>query len=67
MATDGHLEHSFDFTPSISFFVGCADEAEIDRLSGALCGGGEFLMPLDAYPFASKYAWVKDRFGVTLA
>jgi predicted 3-demethylubiquinone-9 3-methyltransferase (glyoxalase superfamily) len=65
MASDSHLRHDFGFTPGISFFVACEDEAEIERLSAGLSEGGEFLMPLGAYPFARRYAWVQDRFGIT--
>jgi len=65
MAMDSAVEQAFTFTPSISFFVNCADEPEIDRLSAALSEGGGFLMPLDKYAFATKYAWVQDRFGVS--
>lgn len=65
MAMDSHIEQPFTFTPSTSFFVSCADEAEIDRLAALLTEGGEVLMPLGGYPFATKYAWVQDRFGVS--
>jgi predicted 3-demethylubiquinone-9 3-methyltransferase (glyoxalase superfamily) len=64
MAMDSHIEQPFTFTPSTSFFVTCADEAEIDRLYAALSEGGSVMMELDTYPFATKYAWVQDRFGV---
>ena len=49
----------------MSFFVTCADEPEIDRLFAALSEGGSVMMALDTYPFAAKYAWVQDRFGVS--
>jgi predicted 3-demethylubiquinone-9 3-methyltransferase (glyoxalase superfamily) len=65
MAMDSHVPQPFTFTPSISFFVTCDDEAEIDRLAAALADGGSVLMALDRYPFATKYAWVQDRFGVS--
>jgi predicted 3-demethylubiquinone-9 3-methyltransferase (glyoxalase superfamily) len=65
MAMDSHIEQPFTFTPSISFFVTCADEPEIDRLAAALSEGGTVLMELGSYPFARKYAWVQDRFGVS--
>jgi predicted 3-demethylubiquinone-9 3-methyltransferase (glyoxalase superfamily) len=54
----------FKVNPSISFFHNCGSEAEIDALWGALSRGGSILMPLDAYPFARRYGWVADRFGV---
>ncbi|MEM9489856.1 MAG: VOC family protein [Myxococcota bacterium] len=57
--------HAFTFTPSTSLFVTCASEAEITALSGALSEGGEFLMPLENYGFSQRFAWVKDRFGVS--
>jgi predicted 3-demethylubiquinone-9 3-methyltransferase (glyoxalase superfamily) len=65
MASDSHVEQPFTFTPSISFFVTCADAGEVDRLFAALSEGGEVLMALDCYPFATRYAWVQDRFGVS--
>jgi predicted 3-demethylubiquinone-9 3-methyltransferase (glyoxalase superfamily) len=65
VALDSAVSQPFGFTPSISFFVNCADEAEIDRLFAALSAGGKVLMALDKYPFAAKYAWVQDRFGVS--
>jgi predicted 3-demethylubiquinone-9 3-methyltransferase (glyoxalase superfamily) len=65
LAMDTAVEQSFTFTPSISFFVTCADEPEIDRLYAGLAEGGTDLMALGEYPFAKKYAWVQDRFGVS--
>jgi len=65
MAMDSHIEQPFTFTPSISFFLTCADEPEIDRLAAALSEAGTVLMELGSYPFARKYAWVQDRFGVS--
>lgn len=65
LCIDSPVEHGFDFTPSTSLFVECKDDAEVDRLFAALAEGGEVLMPLDAYPFSSRYGWVNDRFGVS--
>lgn len=65
MAMDSAVEHSFTFTPSTSFFVTCPSEAEVDRLFSALSEGGSVMMALDTYPFAAKYAWIQDRFGVS--
>lgn len=54
----------FKVNPSISFFYNCGSEAEIDALWKSLSREGSVLMPLDAYPFARKYGWVADKFGV---
>lgn len=55
----------FSITPSISLFVNCNSEDEIDNLYNKLMDGGTVMMQLDKYPFAEKYAWVKDKFGMT--
>ncbi len=65
LCIDSPMPHSFTFTPSISFFITCDSEAEVDRLFAALSDGGEILMPLDAYPFSRRYGWVNDRFGIS--
>jgi predicted 3-demethylubiquinone-9 3-methyltransferase (glyoxalase superfamily) len=58
-------KHSFTFTPSISIFVDCEDEAELDDAFKQLSEGGAVLMPLDHYDFSRKFAWTNDRFGVS--
>lgn len=55
----------FTFTPAVSFFVNCDDEAEIDTLWHQLSAGGTPLMPLDHYPFSEKFGWLNDRFGLS--
>lgn len=62
---DSPTPHAFGFTPAISLFVDCEDEAEIDRLAAALGEGGKAMMPLGAYGFSRKFAWLADRFGVS--
>lgn len=65
MCIDSPIKHGFSFTPAISLFVTCNNEAEIDRLFEKLSEGGQVLMPLGEYPFSRKYCWVNDRFGVS--
>jgi predicted 3-demethylubiquinone-9 3-methyltransferase (glyoxalase superfamily) len=65
MAHDSFVTHAFDFTPSFSFFVECADEAEFDRLFAALGEGGQVLMPPGSYGWSPKFGWLSDRFGVS--
>ena len=64
-ALDSAISHGFTFTPSISLFVDCASEAQLDAAYAALSHMGQVMMPLAAYPFAKKFAWVQDRFGVS--
>ena len=40
MCIDSPMKHGFTFTPAMSLFVQCADEAELDRLYAALAEGG---------------------------
>jgi predicted 3-demethylubiquinone-9 3-methyltransferase (glyoxalase superfamily) len=65
MCIDSYVQHAFTFTPAISLFVTCQSEEEIDRLFGSLSADGQILMPLDAYPFSEKFAWITDRYGVS--
>ena len=62
---DSHMSHGFTFTPSMSLYVQCDADEEIERLYGALGEGGQVLMPLDSYDFSGKFGWVSDRFGVS--
>ena len=65
MCSDSPIDHAFDFTPSSSLLVTCADEAELDRLFVALGEQGETLMPPGDYGFSRKFAFVADRYGVS--
>jgi len=62
---DSFVEHDFGFTPAISLFVELDSAAEVDAAFEALSAGGGVLMPLDAYPFNPRFAWINDRFGVS--
>ncbi|WP_432989133.1 VOC family protein [Dactylosporangium sp. CA-233914] len=65
MCSDSAVRHGFTFTPSLSLFVECADDAELTRLFEALADGGGVLMPLNNYGFSTRFGWVNDRFGVS--
>jgi predicted 3-demethylubiquinone-9 3-methyltransferase (glyoxalase superfamily) len=65
MCIDSNARHDFTFTPALSLYVTCESAAEVDRLFGRLSEGGAVLMPLAAYPFSERFAWVADRFGVS--
>ena len=62
---DSPVKHAFTFTPSISLWVECESEAELDSLFERLSAKGAVLMPLDAYGFSTKFGWLNDRFGVS--
>ncbi len=62
---DSPVAHAFTFTPSFSMFVDCADEAELEALHGSLGVDGRIMMPLGAYGFSRKFAWLADRYGVS--
>lgn len=55
----------FTITPSISMFVTCVNNAEIEKYWNKLSEGGTVMMPLDKYPWAEKYGWIKDKFRMT--
>ncbi|MBD0333656.1 MAG: VOC family protein, partial [Chitinophagaceae bacterium] len=55
----------FTFNPSISFFVLCETEEEIDKSWNILMEDGSALMVLDKYDWSEKYGWVQDRYGIS--
>jgi predicted 3-demethylubiquinone-9 3-methyltransferase (glyoxalase superfamily) len=63
MCIDSPVKHDFTFTPSMSLFVSCDSEAEVDKLYKALSKGGTELMPLGSYPFARNMAglWIDSE------
>ena len=65
MFFDSPVSHAFGFTPAISIFVECQSAEEVDRLAAALGESGQVMMGLDAYPFARRFTWLADRFGVS--
>jgi len=63
--SDSFVSHGFSFTPSLSLFVDCESEPELDRIFAALSEGGGVLMPLADYGFTRRFGWVNDRFDVS--
>lgn len=55
----------FKINESISLFVYCESDDKIERIYKKLLDGGSELMPLDKYDWSPKYAWVKDKFGLS--
>ncbi len=65
LCIDSFVTHGFSFTPSMSIFVECESEAELERIFSRLSEGGNILMPPDNYGFSTRFAWFTDRFGVS--
>lgn len=55
----------FKFNPSISLFVTFDNEAEIEEVWNKLIDGGSALMAYDTYPWAQKYGWLQDKYGLS--
>ncbi len=65
MCIDSPMKHAFTFTPSMSLFVECESETELDDVFGQLATNGSVLMPVGDYGFSRKFGWVNDRYGVS--
>ncbi|MEO8822476.1 MAG: VOC family protein [Ginsengibacter sp.] len=55
---------AFTINPSVSFFVFCENENEVEKKWNQLSAGGKILMPLNKYPWSEKYGWCQDEYGV---
>ena len=62
---DSPIKHPFTFTPSMSLFVDCETETELDAAFAQLSSGGVVRMPPADYGFSDRFAWVSDRYGVS--
>ncbi|MFV8313217.1 VOC family protein [Aerococcus viridans] len=58
-------DSDFKMNPSFSLMISLDTAEEVDTLYAKLAKGGKDLMPLDAYPFSDRYAWVEDQFGLS--
>ena len=65
MCSDSPAVHDWDFTPAVSHYLECENEAEIERLFSQLSENGDVKMPLNNYGFSQKFGWVTDSFGVS--
>lgn len=55
----------FKLNPSISFFVEFTSEEESAKVWRTLIDGGKALMEYAEYPWAKKYGWLQDKYGVS--
>ncbi len=56
-------DSQFQLNPSISFYVVCDNEKELDTAWNQFLHGGKILMPLGSYAWSKKYGWVQDQYG----
>jgi PhnB protein len=64
MASDGRCTGKPSFS-GISLTLNAADNAEAEKLFGALGRGGQVTMPMSETFFAHRFGIVADKFGVT--
>jgi predicted 3-demethylubiquinone-9 3-methyltransferase (glyoxalase superfamily) len=55
----------FTLNSSISFFAVFDNETDITHVWEMLSDGGKILMPFATYPWATKYGWLQDKYGVS--
>lgn len=55
----------FKLNPSISFFAVFDAEDDIKKAWETLSDGGKVLMDYKTYPWAHKYGWVQDKYGLS--
>ena len=63
MASDGCSAEKANFQ-GFSLSLSLANEAEADRVFGALADGGQVRMPLTKTFWSPRFGMVEDRFGV---
>jgi PhnB protein len=63
MASDGECQGKASFQ-GFSLSLTASDEAEAERLFGALAEGGQVRLPLTKTFFSPRFGMVADRFGV---
>jgi PhnB protein len=63
MVSDGRCQGKPNFQ-GFSLTLTAKDDAEAERLFGALGEGGQVQMPLTKTFFSSCFGWLADRFGV---
>jgi predicted 3-demethylubiquinone-9 3-methyltransferase (glyoxalase superfamily) len=56
--------NAFKQSSAGSNFMYCGSEEYIDALYAEITKEGKIQMPLAAYPWSRKYAWVVDKYGV---
>ena len=64
MASDGRCEGKQDFE-GFALSITVPNEAEAERVFGALGEGGLITMPLEKTFWTAKFGMLQDRFGVT--
>jgi len=53
------------FTPAITYHARYPGAAAVEAAWEKLIPGGKALMPLGEYPFAARFGWLEDRYGLS--
>lgn len=61
---DGPMAPGFHFSSAMSLLVEINYKSTLDTVAEKLGAKGKVMMPLDEYPFAERFTWLADRFGV---
>ena len=62
---DSPVQHEFEMTPAVSLFLETDTASEVDALFSNLSADGQVMMTVGTYPFAERFGWCIDRFGVS--
>jgi predicted 3-demethylubiquinone-9 3-methyltransferase (glyoxalase superfamily) len=65
MCSDSPPIHDWNFTPSVSNYIECENEIEINTLFTKLSENGQIMMPLNNYGFSQIFGFIEDQFGVS--
>ena len=72
MVSESNYKHAWSFTPSVSLFVECNSEDEIQTLFDKLVSNqGQVMVPLNNYQgegdygFGKKFGWCQDKYGIS--
>ncbi len=65
MCSNSPAVHEWGFTPAVSNYLDCKNEAELETLFNKLSEGGMVMMPIANYGFSQKFGFLEDQFGVS--
>ena len=64
MASDNHPDHPYEGVKGCSVALTLDEVEEADRIFNELAQGGTVIMPMQETFFATRFAQLRDRFGI---